>query len=711
MATVNKALILQLMLLGCLPLWLLLPAASLPAQPFQRHLAPFVVESEQGAVMGNPFSGGLYQPRIGLRDVSADRIPDLFLLNPDNVLRMYHNYGDFIFRRVFPSVYDSLPVRRWFRFADIDADGDDDLFSSGNLSEVMLFRNTGTQADPQFARNADTMKGADGSTVFTQQETVPSFVDIDADGDLDLFYGKVDGSIIFYENTGTAQSPTLTFRTDTYMNILVISGLAKPDEGAATQREQQERHGASVLGFADMNGDADLDILFGDFFTERLLLFHNDGTPQQAKFGMNRLDTAFRGIGDDVASGGFNQAEAGDIDADGRQDVLISSLLPNSLFPPLQLFRNTGTNSAPVMRNQQKDPTDEIDVGEYAAPTIINDSRRNGVLIGSLEGTLSYYETRQEQGQTIWRKKETFGIPGWQRTAPATGDLDGDGVAEVVIGGVVDDPTKMISIWKFQGSRLVFSESLADVSGINTNVSPSLGDLDGDGDLDLLLGAQNGQAFYFQNIGTATTPAFERASPPPPLDALNAGRDSAPRLFDIDSDGKIDLLVGNAAGFGAGNGRQRDGIQFYFNTGEGDFQKRPSFPDMDLPDRSNPTPMIFRDRKGAWLILGMEAGGLQAYYQEGSLDAPAVSEPPNLYLTVQPNLLEGKSAAMVQWSIGAPLGELRVVDLFGREWYRQEIVGRVGSARIMLPKLPAGMYVCCVATNANVAAAPLMLIR
>ncbi|MCC7438752.1 MAG: VCBS repeat-containing protein [Armatimonadetes bacterium] len=707
----NKAIVLQLMVLACLPLWLLLPAASLPAQPFQRRLEPFVVESEQGGAMGNAFSGGLYQPRVGLRDLNADRIPDLFLLNPDNVLRLYRNYGDFIFRRVLPSPYDSLPVRRWFRFADIDGDSDDDLFSHGETSEVMLYRNTGTQSAPQFSPNADTMHGADGNVVYTQQETVPSFVDIDADGDLDLFYGKVDGSIIFYENTGTAQSPTLTFRTDSYMNILVIAGRAKPNEGAATQREQQERHGASVLGFADMDGDADLDILFGDFFTERLLLFHNDGTPQQAKFGMNRLDTAFRGIGDDVISAGFNQAEAGDIDADGHQDVLISSLLPNSQSSPLQLFRNTGTNSAPVMRNQQKDPTDEIDVGEYAAPTIIKDSQRNGVLVGSLEGTLTYYETREESGATVWRKKGTFGVPGWQRTAPATGDLDGDGVAEVVIGGVVDDPTKMISIWRFQGNRLVFSESLADVSGINTNVSPSLGDLDGDGDLDLLLGAQNGQAFYFQNIGTATTPAFERASPPPPLDALNAGRDSAPRLVDIDSDGKIDLLVGNAAGFGATSGRQRDGIQFYFNTSDGSFQKRPDFPDMDLPDRSNPTPMIFRDRKGAWLILGMEAGGLQAYYQQGSLEAPAAPEAANLYLTVQPNLLHGEAAVMVQWSSEAPSGQLRVVDLLGREWYRQEIVGRAGNARIVLPKLPAGMYVCCMATGANVAAAPLMLIR
>lgn len=705
----QSTLILRHALLGCL---LLIPITEGSGQPFERRMEPFVVESEQGNEMVNPFSGGLYQPRIGLRDVNGDRLPDLFLLNPDNILRLYRNYGDLILRRVFPSPYDSLPLRRWFRFADIDGDNDDDLFSSGGLSEVMLYRNTGTQAAPQFSANPDTMQGVDNSVIYTQQETVPSFVDIDADGDLDLFYGKVDGSIIFYENTGTPQFPALTFRTASYMNILVISGRAKQNDGAAIQREQeQKRHGASVLGFVDMDGDADLDILFGDFFTQRLLLFHNDGTPQQAKFGMNRLDTAFRGIGDDVISPGFNQAEAGDLDADNRQDVLISSLLPNSQFSPLQLFRNIGTNAAPIMRYQQKDPTEEIDVGEYATPAIINDSQRNGVLIGSLEGTLTYYETRQESGRTVWRKKGTFGLPGWQRTAPATGDLNGDGIAEVVIGGVIEDPTKMISIWRFQGNRLVFSESLADVSGINTNVSPSLGDLDNDGDLDLLLGAQNGQAFYFQNIGTATTPAFERASPPPPFDALNAGRDSAPRMADIDSDGKIDLIVGNAAPVGPTTGRQRDGVQFYFNTGDGRFQKRPEFPDLDLPNRSNPTPMFFRDRSGAWLILGMEAGGLQAYYQQGSLDVPTASDVPLHYFTIKSNLLRSESVITVEWNSGESLGEMRIIDLAGKEWYRQKIVGKMGTIRIVLPKLPAGMYVCSMAASANVAAAPLIIIR
>lgn len=696
-------------------LLVLLPAEKTLSQPFERQWESIIVESEQGIQMGNPFSGGLYQPRIGLRDVNGDHIPDLFTLNPDNVLRLYWNYGDFIFRRAFPSPYDSLPVRRWFRFADIDADNDDDLFSSGATSEVLLYRNNGTQKKPLFSAIADTVRGADGSPIYTQQETVPSFVDIDADGDLDLFYGKVDGAINFYENTGTPQTPAFTFRTDLYMNIMVIASQAKPEEGAATQREQQsERHGASVLGFADMDGDADLDILFGDFFTERLLLFHNDGTPQQAKFGMDRLDTAFRGMGDDVQSLGFNQAEAGDLDADNVQDVLVSSLLPNSQFAPLQVFRNVGTNTAPMMRRQQKDPTDEIDVGEYAVPARIKDSRRDGVLIGSLEGTLTYYEMSFAHGSQVstWRKKETFGVPGWQRTAPATGDLDGDGVAEVVIGGVVEDPTKMIAIWKFQGNRLVFSESLADVSGINTNVSPSLGDLDNDGDLDLLVGAQNGQAFYFQNVGTPTTPAFERASPPPPFDALNAGRDSAPRMADINRDGKIDVIVGNATPSGPSGGRQRDGIQFYLNNGEGGFQKSPEFPDIDFPDRSNPAPLFFLDSEGSWLIVGMEAGGLQAYYQQGGpMDAPAVPQSSPIGITLQPNLLSGEQATIVEWNAEESRGELRITDLLGKEWYRQEITEKTGSLRIVLPKLPAGTYVCSMATSASVVAAPLILIR
>src|SRR5687767_6120691 len=77
-------------------------AAPLAAQPFTRQISPFRVERAGGAELRNPFSGGLSQPRVTLRDEDRDGLPDLFVLNPDNELRLYRNQGDLRFKRIFP---------------------------------------------------------------------------------------------------------------------------------------------------------------------------------------------------------------------------------------------------------------------------------------------------------------------------------------------------------------------------------------------------------------------------------------------------------------------------------------------------------------------------------------------------------------------------------------------------------------------------------
>lgn len=66
-------------------------------------------------------------------------------------------------------------------------------------------------------------------------------------------------------------------------------------------------------------------------------------------------------------------------------------------------------------------------------------------------------------------------------------------------------------------------------------VVPTLVDLDGDSDLDLLLGAADGRLHYFENGGTATVPQF--ASVPVELDSVSVARVSAPAIGDIDGDG------------------------------------------------------------------------------------------------------------------------------------------------------------------------------
>ncbi len=79
--------------------------------------------------------------------------------------------------------------------------------------------------------------------------------------------------------------------------------------------------------------------------------------------------------------------------------------------------------------------------------------------------------------------------------------------------------------------------------------APTLGDLDGDGDLDIIVGQLNGSFRYFQNTGTATTGTFvELTGGSSPVSSITGGWLSAPGLGDLDHDGDLDLVVGTHPG-------------------------------------------------------------------------------------------------------------------------------------------------------------------
>lgn len=161
-------------------------------------------------------------------------------------------------------------------FADIDGDGDQDLFVGDTFGRIHYYRNRGSANGASFAPPIVNPFG------FSRHGGLanPDFVDIDGDSDQDLFVGTATGTTLFYRNTGTSTSPNFVRGDNNPFGLQAVSGAAAPN-------------------FVDVNSDSDFDVFIGtsDGTTR---YFENRGTmtnPNFRELPLSVLDNALPDIG------------------------------------------------------------------------------------------------------------------------------------------------------------------------------------------------------------------------------------------------------------------------------------------------------------------------------------------------------------------------------------------------------------------------------
>ncbi len=256
-------------------------------------------------------------------------------------------------------------------FVDIDNDGDMDCFSGELCGAFFYYENIGTAANPVFIERTGSSNPLDGLDVGAYNYSQPSFADIDDDGDMDCFSGSAPGTIHYFKNIGTAANPVFT----------EVTGMQNPFDGVILAPN------SAAPGFVDIDNDGDLDAFCGEYIGV-FNYYQNTGTATDPVFTevtgpSNPMD------GFDV--GAYSKAAFVDIDNDGDMDCFSGESQGAFYY-----YKNTGTVSSPAFLEitGSGNPMNGFEVETHSTPAIVdidNDGDMD-IFSGEVYGNFNYYQ-------------------------------------------------------------------------------------------------------------------------------------------------------------------------------------------------------------------------------------------------------------------------------------------------------------------------------
>jgi hypothetical protein len=246
-----------------------------------------------------------------------------------------------------------------------------------------------------------------------------------------------------------------------------------------------------------MDGDEDLDLVVaaGGFHTGDLLLYENRTSDwREPLFVPTVLDER----------AGAVQASPADLDGDGRMDIVA---LFGRQYEAVVAFLNRG---APAFEKRTLFTAPTPAWGSTSLELVDLDRDSDLDLLLTNGDTLEdasvkpYHGVRwlENRGLGPWVQHDLAALPGAQRAVAR--DLDGDGDLDVIVAAFLPDPERVHGAltslgWLEQTQAGVF-ERHGLQAGQLSHAALDAGDLDGDGDVDLVVG--NFVGFTFARTGT-----------------------------------------------------------------------------------------------------------------------------------------------------------------------------------------------------------------
>lgn len=543
-----------------------------------------------GALLNNPWTGGLTAPQFSSADLDGDGVQDLFVFDRDGhrILPFQGCAQDipespllYLYRPDWRAQFPS-EMRNWALLRDANCDGVPDVFHNsqsgfrmwlGQFEDGLVHYPDAPTSN--VLGNWNFGSGDQLLPLICLNTDIPALDDFDGDGDLDMVtWTETSSTLYAYTGRGAdvgsiGCGDTLVFDVTNRCygmldeasedNNLFIGeahtcgfNVDEPRWTPSGELASPMRHAGGTTALLELDGDGHLDLLLGDISYNSLTACYM----AEAEDGQDSTTSTtdvwpadLGGVALDLQR--FPAAFPLDVDQDGVRDLLLA---PNATFEVdgrkgAWWYRNTGTDEVPVWTLDNRAFLQEgmIDVGRGAYPAFTdfdNDGRVDMVVAckerylgpGNTPSLLARFKNvgtasapAFEQLDTNWLSLPDFSL---ESVSPTFADLDGDGDEDLLLG----DELGNLHLWTHTtdsgdpSSFTLTDPALADSEGNAIDVgqfaTPCLHDFDSDGDLDLLVGEKNGNLNLFENVGSSLAPSFSLVS-------ASAGQIQADNLLGI----------------------------------------------------------------------------------------------------------------------------------------------------------------------------------
>jgi hypothetical protein len=535
------------------------------AQPYRlsNHISVFDLS---GAPFPYAWAGGSSSPQYSDIDLDLDGKKDLVVFDREGyAFTPFINIGQpgQMGYRFAPELADrflNCACAEWALFEDFNCDGREDLFCGGqNGSNFKVYESVVFPGDSLgFVLRYDPLLSLYNPpphpnpylNLFQLRTDVPGIVDIDYDGDVDIVASQnASTRFALHRNMAVEElgrCDTLMFLRETscwgYFTESDTSNDVKlgdnifcfqfPRKTSGTSGGSEIHAGSSLL-LLDLNRDSLMDALLGDISFRNAVALYNGGTGFNDS--MVFKETSFPSSDSSIEVQLFPAFYYVDVNNDSVRDLIAA---PNTTADlegvenvnGSVLYLNEGRDDSADFRFQGRAflSGGQIDAGSGSAPCFF-DHNKDGLMDLLVGNLLAYfYPPLQPQFRYELHLYEN-------------------------IGTALSPQFKLITREYLNVQQLTPPLSV---------LAPEVGDLDGDGDADLLLGNGSGTVYFLRDLAASGQPAFFSLSQGARLvnelgQVIDAGSKSSPELFDIDGDGDLDLFIGNELGR----------ISFYRNIG------------------------------------------------------------------------------------------------------------------------------------------------